>query len=135
MKIPDNIPLYGCTKYRGKCATEEMEQVTFFNKLRREYPEWGAIAIHIKNEGKRNTHQAARDTVNGMVTGASDIIIPGCPAFVCELKRRDHTKSKISDDQIKYLLAAQEKGAFICVALGYEGAFQAFLDFLKKTID
>ena len=132
MKIPDDIPVYGDLKYRGKCPTEELEQVTFFNKLRREHAEFGAIAIHIKNEGKRTKYQADKDSINGMVTGASDIIIPASPAFICELKRKDHTKSKISEEQINYLYAARDRGAFICVALGYEAAFQAFYDYLQK---
>tara|TARA_A100000172_G_C3039922_1_gene110022 strand:+ start:1713 stop:2117 length:405 start_codon:yes stop_codon:yes gene_type:complete len=132
MKTPDDIPVYGDLSYRGKCPTEELEQVTFFNKLRREHPEWGAIAIHIKNEGKRTKYQADKDSINGMVTGASDIIIPASPAFICELKRKDHTKSRISEEQINYLRAARDRGAFICVALGYEAAFQAFYDYLQK---
>ena len=123
MKFPNNIPVYGDKSFRGKCPSEDREQVTFFNKLRREYPELGAIAIHIKNEGKRKHNQAARDKMEGMVTGASDIIIPGKSTFVCEMKRQDHTKSNISQEQINYLHAAQEQGAFACIALGYEGAF------------
>ena len=61
-----------------------------------------------------------------MVKGASDIIIPGGPAFVCELKRRDHTQSKWQDGQQEYLDAAQRAGAFVCIALGYKAAEEAF---------
>ena len=61
-----------------------------------------------------------------MTTGAPDIIIPGRRTFLCELKRRDHTKSKISDLQIKYLETAQSLGAFACIALGWEAAMEAF---------
>jgi hypothetical protein len=67
-----------------------------------------------------------------MTEGASDIIIPGCPAFVCELKRRDHTKSKWQDGQLEYLETAQKAGAFVCVALGADAAMEAFEEWLKS---
>jgi len=62
----------------------------------------------------------------GLATGAPDIIIPGRRTFLCELKRRDHTKSAISDLQIRYLETAQSLGAFACIALGCEAALEAF---------
>jgi hypothetical protein len=63
--------------------------------------------------------------------GAADIIICGCPTFVCEMKRQDHTKSKWQDGQLDFLQTSQELGAFVCVALGYEAALQALNDWLK----
>lgn len=65
-----------------------------------------------------------------MATGASDVVIPGAPAFVCELKRRDHTKCTWQGGQQEYLRASQDAGAFACVALGWEAAWQAFGDWL-----
>jgi hypothetical protein len=112
------------------CPKEELEQVTFFNRLRRDYPEsYGLIALHPRNEGqlRGGQHSAlVRQKAEGMTIGAADIIIPGCPAFVCEMKRRDHTKSAWQDGQIEYLIAAKEAGAFACVALGWEAAWLAF---------
>ena len=67
-----------------------------------------------------------------MTKGASDIIIPGSPAFVCELKRRDHTKSRWEDGQQEYLTAAQDAGAFVCIALGADAAMEAFNDWLRR---
>lgn len=131
MIFPDSIPVYGDKNLRGKCPTEDMEMVTFFNQLRAQHPAIGAVAVHIKNEGKKRRDKVARDKIEGMVTGASDIIIPGCPSFVCEMKRRDHTQSTITDEQIQYLLAAQNMGAFVCIALGYEGAFLALQDWIN----
>ena len=66
-----------------------------------------------------------------MTPGASDIIIPASVSFVCELKRKDHTQSKWQDGQIEYLEAANHAGAFVCVALGWEAAWQAFNDWLQ----
>jgi hypothetical protein len=136
MKLPDNIKIYGNRLYRGECLSEEIEQATFFNRIRQAHPKtYGRIAYHPKNEGKR-THGGAyisMDYALGMSKGASDIIIPGNPAFVCELKRRDHTKSKLEKDQLEYLEAAQACGAFACVALGADAAIEAFKDYLKEV--
>ena len=118
--------------YRGNCPHETVEQVTFFSWIRREYPDtYGAIAIHPRNEGKRRHGQAAWEKAEGMTKGAADIIIPANPPFICELKRRDKTKSRIEKEQKEYLEAADRCGAFVCVAYGYEQAKAAFLDYLK----
>lgn len=126
MKIPPQIPVYGSPIKNCKIP-ESAHMITFFNTLRRYYPEYGAIALHIKNEGKRTQLQIEKDKAQGLVTGASDIIIPGCPSFVCEMKSQSKT-AKISQEQINFLLAAQNNGAFICVALGHEAAIKAFLE-------
>lgn len=134
MKFPDNLPVYGDRSYRNKkCPTESAEQVTFFNWIRREYPDsYGMVAVHIRNEGKRTVQQSMRQKAEGMQSGAADILIPGSPAFVCELKRRDHTICHWQEGQQDYLMAAQKMGAFVCVALGYEAAIEAFNTWIGK---
>lgn len=136
MKIPDWLPCYGDPTYRGDCPLESAEQATFFAQLRKRYPDtYGRLAVHPKNEGKRRGaqfQQLARDKALGLSPGASDVILPGAPAFVCEIKRKDHTKSSWQKDQIPYLEAAHKTGSFACVALGWEAAMTAFNDWLKK---
>jgi hypothetical protein len=133
MKLPNDIPVYGDKSYRGACASETAEQVTFFARIRRQYPDtWGLIAIHPRNEGKRSHYQVAHQKAEGMTTGAVDIIIPGSPAFVCELKRRDHTQSTWQPGQEVFLRTAQSMGAFACVALGADGATKAFTEYLER---
>jgi len=127
--LPHKIPVYGDTEWRGSCPTETAEQVTFFAAIRK--TPLGRVALHIKNEGRRRHGQVSWDKANGLVKGASDIMIPGALAFVCELKRKDHTKSRISDEQIAYLEAAQEYGAFVCIALGWEAAWEAVQEWRK----
>jgi hypothetical protein len=124
MKLPPNLPLFGTTD-KTDTASESQHAITFFNRLRREYPQYGAIATHIRNEGKRTIQQAQKHKAEGMTTGTADIIIPCNPPFVCELKSRS-PRATITKEQIDYLLQAQELGAFACVALGYEGAMEAF---------
>ena len=85
------FPVFGDTTFRGKCAAESVEQVTFFNRLRAQYPDtWGALAIHARNEQQLRGGQfggMAKQKAEGMVSGASDIIIPARVTLVIELKR------------------------------------------------
>lgn len=133
------FPVFGDTTFRGKCATESVEQVTFFNRLRAQYPDThGALAIHARNEQQLRGGQfggMAKQKAEGMVSGASDIIIPGRVTFVCELKRRDRTKSAWQAGQVEYLTAAHEAGAFACVALGCDAAWESFNEWRKLVLD
>lgn len=133
MKFPADIPVYGDQSFRGKCPAETLEQVTFFNRIRREHPDmWGLLALHPRNEGRRTSYEVMRDKAEGMTTGACDIVIPGAPAFVCELKRRDHTQSTIHKEQVAYLEAASRAGCFTCIALGVDAAWEAFNEYLAR---
>lgn len=127
-----DLRIYGNLDFRDKkCPREAIEQITFFNWVRREYPNtYGKIATHIRNEGKKTVQQQMRHKAEGMTTGASDIMIPAKIPFICELKRQDRTLCAISNEQIEYLKTAQELGAFCCVALGFEAAKEAFLEWL-----
>lgn len=123
MKFPDWLPVFGDLKYRNKkCPTEDAELITFINEVRPIEP----TVLHIKNEGKRHYTQAQKDKAKGLNPGASDIMIPGCPAFVCEMKRQDHTICHWQDGQIEYLEKSKLNGAFVCVALGYKAALEAY---------
>lgn len=137
MKFPENIPVYGDIGFRGKCHKENVEQASFFSRLRREYPDsLGVIAIHPRNEGLVIGGQfqgVVKKQIEGMSTGASDIVIPGNPSFVCELKRMDHTKSKWQEGQIEYLDACRIAGSFVCVALGAAAAWNALEKWLNTN--
>ncbi|AHK11710.1 holliday junction resolvase [Shewanella sp. phage 1/41] len=124
-KIPPQIPVFGDTTFRGACPMETAEQISFLSLLRAEFPEMAEIAVHIRNEGKRTKRQGAQQKVEGMNTGASDIIIPCNPPILIELKRRDHTQSSSSAKQLKYLIDSHAQGAFACYALGAVGAIMA----------
>lgn len=130
MKFPPNIPVYGHQSWRGKCPTENIEQASFFNRLRREYPDtWGILALHPRNEGLKEKGQFStvlKHKAEGMTAGASDIVIPGRVTFVCEVKRANHTLSAWQDGQVEYLEAAIAAGAFACVGLGAVGAWEGF---------
>jgi len=124
------FPVFGDVAFRGKCPSESAEQITFFNKLRTEYPDtWGRLALHPRNEQQLRGGQhrgMIKQKAEGMTPGASDVIIPGRVSFVCEIKRKDHTQSKWQPGQVEYLTVAHDAGAFACVALGWKGAWEAF---------
>lgn len=129
------FPIYGNTEWRGKCPLETAEQITFFNQLRKTHPDtWGRLALHPRNEQQLRGGQhrgLIRQKAEGMTPGASDVIIPGKAAFVCEIKRQDHTQSKWQPGQVEYLEAAHNAGAFACVALGWRGAWDALSDWIE----
>ena len=128
------IKVYGNTNFRGGCAKEDAELITFFNELKRLYPDLGRIAIHPDNEGlvigTGHLHHAKQKAKGAINKGAADIVIVGNPTFVCEMKRQDHTKSRWQDGQLEFLEASKKQGAFVCVALGYEAALNAVNDWV-----
>ena len=126
------LVVYGDPDWRGKCPLEAAEAVCFVCQLRAEFPELAKVATHIRNEGKRTKRQGYQHQQEGMNTGASDVIIPVCPPIVMEMKRRDHTLSSISKEQVDYLVAAASGGAFSGVALGAAGAMEMVRTWVAK---
>ena len=129
--------VYGDVSFRGKCPVESIEQITFFNRLRSQYPKTlGVIGFHPRNEQLLIAGQHSKiikQKAEGLTPGAADIIIPGSPTFVCELKRRDHTKSKWEPGQVEFLTAAYSTGSFVSIALGCDAAWQALNDWIKTS--
>lgn len=137
MKIPDWLQTYGDTSYRGDCPNEDAELITFFNELKRLYPDLARIAIHPDNEGlvlgTGHHHHIKQKAKGAIKKGAADIVICGNPTFVCEMKRQDYTKSRWQDGQLEFLEYSLKNGAFVCIALGYESALEAVKDWIKKA--
>ena len=131
------IKVYGNTEFRGDCALEDAELMTFFNELAKHYPELSKVAIHPDNEGlvlgSGHFHHARQKAKGAIKKGAADIVICGNPTFVCEMKRQDHTKSRWQDGQLEFLEYSLKNGAFVCIALGYESALEAVKDWIKKA--
>lgn len=132
MRFPSWLKVFGDQSYRGQCNSEQIEQIDFMSWLAFHYPQYRLLAVHPKGEGKRSWGQIDIAKKTGEINpGASDIIIPDRLTFVMELKRADHTKSAWKDGQKEYLLAAHNAGCFACVALGFEGAKLAFLEWIN----
>jgi hypothetical protein len=136
MKMHKDIKVYGNVDFRGDCPLEDAELMTFFNQLRIKYPDIAKVAIHPDNEGlilgTGHHHHIKQKAKGAIKKGAADIIIVGSPSFVCEMKRKDHTKSQWQDGQIEFLQTSQELGAFVCVALGYEAALEAVKNWIPS---
>lgn len=133
MRFPSWIDVYGRPDYRGDCPQELAEQITFFQWLRVQHPALHRIAVHPRNEGKRSYQQARMQRLEGALNpGAADVIIPAGRSFVCEIKRRDHTKSRWQKGQLEYLEAAHNAGAFVCVALGADAAMEALACYITQ---
>lgn len=80
-------------------------------------------------EGERTKGQADWQKADGsIVKGVSDVIGIGHPMLVLELKRKDKTKSVWQPGQLSFLEASHKRGAFTCLALGWESAMQALKD-------
>lgn len=129
MKLNKEIPVFGDPNYRNKkCPSEMVSQINFVSWLKFNYPDYHRYLIHPKTEGKRTRNQIdLAIKTGGLPTGASDLVIPASPSFVVEIKREDHTLSAWQPEQQKYLLFAKSLGCFVGVALGCEGAKEAFL--------
>lgn len=126
----EGIKVYGDLDYRNKkCPSEDAELETFVNQIRKLYPDFARVMIHVPNEGKRKGYEVENLKKKGALNfGASDIIIIGKQSFVMEMKRMDHTLSKWQPGQMAYLKAAKELDSFACVCLGWEAAMMAFND-------
>ena len=129
MIIPSWLTVYGDPKYRGYCPVEGAEQVTFFGQIRRHHPHLAPIVFHPRMEGERTKNQADWQKADGsIVKGVSDVIGIGHPMLVLELKRKDKTKSVWQPGQLSFLESSHKRGAFTCLALGWEAAMQALKD-------
>lgn len=126
MKIPEGILFFDSPVGTGD---EDYHVMTFFNQLRAVHPELAAIAVHIPNEGKRTAQQIQRAKLMGLVTGASDIIIPAKKPLLLEAKV---WKGKLTTAQTSYLLAGKAQGAVPCVGVGYVGMWNALNFWLRR---
>lgn len=139
MSFPDWLPVYG-QRNKDETQPETWHQKQFFSFIRVAYPNsYGRVAFHAKNESRRNYGQVYFDKSQGLTKGVSDIIIPGNPTFVCELKKSNLTEKTITSskhwvEQLKYLETCRKLGAFVCLARGYKGAEQAFNEWKKNQV-
>lgn len=130
MKIDPRIKVYGDLNYRNpKCPTEDKEQETTVNQVRKRYPQ--LVFTSVKNESKRTGSQMDKDKAMGFLAGVSDLVFFGNPSLCIEMKRKDHTVCSWRPQQQPFLIAAQEQGAMACVCFGWEAAMEAIEDWLK----
>lgn len=130
MKTPNWLPVFGDLPKSTKNPHEDYVLSSLISRIRRDYPtSYGLVAFHVKNEGKRTAQQIKVDKLKGLTKGVSDLIIIGNPTLCMELKRDN--SCRFEDGQLEFLEQAQKGGAFVCLAIGYEGAKLAFEEWLK----
>lgn len=126
------LRVYG-QQQKGDQAKEGAEMSTFFNQLRKKYPEIHALALHIRNENDGDYRRTDKAKLQGgFIKGAPDIVIMGAPTFLCEMKSKSK-KASVAKEQTEFLERADKKGCFCCVAYGWEAAMQAVVDWIKEN--
>lgn len=143
-----NIPVYGDWDYRGDCPVEDGDLASFFAWVRHQYPKYQHLIFHPENEWKPGksggsyAHYASK-IAKGMVPRMGDVvclpIAKSAPAFICELKRLDVSKSLQSRkrkehflEQIVLLESQKQHGNFACLAFGFDNLKRAFIEYEKE---
>lgn len=132
MKFNESIPVFGDVSFRGGCKSEYCEQVDFYAWLKLNYPEYHSLFLHPKTEGQRTYQQVNYEKrAGGIPKSLPDLMIINNYPFCVELKKKNHVKSQWQNGQQEKLIELKNAGCFIGVALGADGAKEAFLQWLE----
>ena len=130
MKTPIWLPKFGDLPKSTSNPAEDYVLSSLISRIRNDYPStYGLVAFHVKNESKRTTGQIRADKAKGLTRGVSDLIVVGNPTLCMEIKKDN--SCRFEDGQLEFLQQAQKQGAFVCLAIGYQGAKDAFEYWLK----
>ena len=130
MKTPTWLPKFGDLPKSTSNPAEDYVLSSLISRIRNDYPlTYGLVAFHVKNESKRTTGQIRADKAKGLTKGVSDLIVIGNPTLCMEIKKDN--SCRFEDGQLEFLQQAQKQGAFVCLAIGYQGAKDAFEHWLK----
>ena len=130
MKTPAWLPKFGDLPKSTSNPAEDYVLSSLISRIRNDYPlSYGLVAFHVKNESKRTTGQIRADKAKGLTRGVSDLIVIGNPTLCMEIKKDN--SCRFEGGQLEFLQQAQKQGAFVCLAVGYQGAKDAFEHWLK----
>ena len=130
MKTPAWLPKFGDLPKSTSNPAEDYVLSSLISRIRNDYPStYGLVAFHVKNESKRTTGQIKADKAKGLTKGVSDLIVIGNPTLCMEIKKDN--SCRFEDGQLEFLQQAQKQGAFVCLAIGCQGAKDAFEYWLK----
>lgn len=130
MKTPTWLPKFGDLPKSTSNPAEDYVLSSLISRIRNDYPStYGLVAFHVKNESKRTTGQIRADKAKGLTKGVSDLIVIGNPTLCMEIKKDN--SCRFEDGQLEFLQQAQKQGAFVCLAIGYQGAKDALEYWLK----
>jgi len=141
------IEIVGDVSFRGDCKAEDADLASFFAWVRKSYPEYKAFIFHAETEFNPTSSTSyayhAKSKAKGRLDGIADIIcLPiskGAPAFLCELKRCDISKSLANkkrkehfETQLLLLASQKAAGNTAIVALGLEAVKSSFIEYVEK---
>lgn len=110
--------------YRGGCPVEDADQMNCTSWIEYQYPQYSRLYWHTVNESNMPVQGRVKAAKKGLKPGVSDIMFMvkrgKYSGLVVELKRKDRTKSKISDDQDEFLFEMSEQGFYCAVCYGFE---------------
>ena len=130
MKTPTWLPKFGDLPKSTLNPAEDYVLSSLISRIRNDYPSsYGLVAFHVKNESKRTTGQIRADKAKGLTKGVSDLIVIGNPTLCMEIKKDNSCRFEYG--QLEFLQQAQNQGAFVCLAIGHQGAKDAFEYWLK----
>ena len=130
MRYPDWLPKFGDLPKAASNPAEDYVLSSLISRIRNDYPSsYGLVSFHVKNESKRTTGQIRADKAKGLTKGVSDLIVIGNPTLCMEIKKA--TSCRFVTGQPEFLEQSQQQGAFVCLAIGYQGAKDAFEYWLK----
>lgn len=125
MNTPAWLPKFGDLPKSTSNPAEDYVLSSLISRIRNDYPTtYGLVAFHVKNESKRTTGQIRADKAKGLTKGVSDLIVIGNPTLCMEIKKDN--SCRFEDGQLEFLQQAKKQGAFVCLAIGYQGAKDAF---------
>ena len=125
MKTPHWLPVFGDLPKTTTNPAEDYVLSSLISRIRNDYPSsYGLVAFHVKNESKRTQGQIKADKIKGLTKGVSDLIVIGNPTLCMEIKKDN--SCRFESGQLEFLQQAQKGGAFVCLAIGYDGAKAAF---------
>ena len=125
MKPPHWLPVFSDLPKATTNPAEDYVLSSLISRIRTLYPDtYGLVAFHVKNESKRTQGQIKADKIKGLTKGVSDLIVIGNPTLCMEIKKDN--SCRFESGQLEFLQQAQKGGAFVCLAIGYDGAKAAF---------
>ena len=113
---------------------ESPEQIKFVARVRSFYPD--VLIFAVPNGGKRSPMEATRLKEEGVLPGASDLVIlearGGYFGLLVEMKRPDG--GSVSEEQQDFMYSARDKGYKAVVCHGTEEAWRAFEKYMRLEL-
>lgn len=141
------VEIYGDTSLRGKTGSEDGELASFNQWVIYNYPDISPVCFHPPNEWRPDNKTTSFSHYNKMISKGykprlADWIclgVNGSPPLLIEMKKKNIQESLSTKkrkehfiDQCELLHRQQSLGSVVCVALGFEAAKAAFIEYLTK---